>query len=71
MSDLAAIFLAVFPDSDALAFWCFERLMQAARSGFQHDECGIRQQLRQVSVPQALHPALAQFVCLASCGRPS
>jgi Rab-GTPase-TBC domain len=59
MSDLAAIFLAVFTDSDALAFWCFERMMHAARSGFRHDECGIRQQLRQVWVPQALRPALA------------
>lgn len=48
MSDLAAIFLLVFPDSEALPFWCFERMMVGAREGFRHDECGIRRQLRQV-----------------------
>ena len=41
MSDLAAPFLTVFED-DAMAFWCFERLMQRVRRNFRHDEAGIR-----------------------------
>ena len=44
MSDLAAPFLTVFED-DAMAFWCFERLMQRTRRNFRHDEAGLRRAL--------------------------
>ncbi|BDA43320.1 GTPase-activating protein GYP7 [Coccomyxa sp. Obi] len=45
MSDLAAPFLRIFED-DAMAFWCFERLLQRMSKNFRHDEVGIREQLR-------------------------
>lgn len=42
MSDLAAAFVLVIPDDDALAFWCFERLMRSARHNFKLDDMGFR-----------------------------
>ena len=47
MSDLGAVFVAIEPD-DAIAFACFEKLMRTARQNFQHDEKGIKEQLRVV-----------------------
>ena len=41
MSDLAAPFLTIFED-DAIAFWCFERLLQRTSKNFRHDEVGMR-----------------------------
>ena len=41
MSDLAAPFLTIFED-DAMAFWCFERLLQRTSKNFRHDEVGMR-----------------------------
>ncbi len=47
MSDLGAVFVAIEPD-DAIAFAMFEKLMRTARQNFQHDEKGIKEQLRVV-----------------------
>ena len=41
MSDLAVPMLLVFED-DAMAFWCFERLLQRVKKNFRHDESGIK-----------------------------
>ena len=41
MSDLAVPMLMTFED-DAVAFWCFERLMQKVKRNFRHDESGIK-----------------------------
>ena len=41
MSDLAVPMLGTFED-DALAFWCFERLMRRVKKNFRHDESGIK-----------------------------
>lgn len=41
-SDIAALFVQLFEDDDALAFACFERFMREARRNFKHDESGIK-----------------------------
>ena len=41
MSDLAVPMLLVFED-DAMAFWCFERLIRRVKQNFRHDESGIK-----------------------------
>ena len=41
MSDLAVPMLLTFED-DAMAFWCFERLLQRVKKNFRHDESGIK-----------------------------
>ena len=41
MSDLAVPMLLTFED-DAMAFWCFERLLHRVKKNFRHDESGIK-----------------------------
>ena len=41
MFDLAVPMLLTF-ENDALAFWCFERLMRNVKRNFRHDESGIK-----------------------------
>ncbi len=41
MSDLAVPMLLTFED-DAMAFWCFERLLHRVKRNFRHDESGIK-----------------------------
>lgn len=61
MSDLAAPFLTIFED-DAMAFWCFERLLQRVSRNFRHDEVGIR-----CAWPLRIFPSIQKpHICHAS-----
>ncbi|GAX85246.1 hypothetical protein CEUSTIGMA_g12666.t1 [Chlamydomonas eustigma] len=58
MSDLALPFLLLIED-DALAFWCFERLMRKVRQNFSVEDDGIFAQLRRLShILEASDPLL-------------